>query len=400
MQKQMRESDHRAPREAVVLADRLKLIRPFYAMAMLDQAKRLEAQGKHIIHMEVGEPDFVTAAPIIAAATQALQEGRVHYTAATGLPALRESIASHYQHRYLKAVLPGQVMISTGASGALILALAAILNPGDEVLMADPGYPCNKNFVQLFAAKAVEIAVGEPQNFQLCIDSVQRHWTEKTKLVMLASPSNPTGTVISPQALNKIAAWVEAQGAWLVVDEIYHGLVYDTSLETAALTNAHTIVVNSFSKYYGMTGWRLGWLVAHENIIDKIDVLAQNMFLAPPTVAQYAALACFSEASQQILQQRCAIFQQRRDYLHAELQSLGFDMYASPAGAFYLYVGCEKFSKDSMAFCQALLQEAGVATTPGADFGDYQADRHLRFAYTTTMNELEQAVDRLQKYLA
>ena len=389
-------------------SERIRKIEPFRVMELLAQARALEAAGKDIVHMEIGEPDFPTPEPVIRAAMRAIETGDVHYTPALGLPLLREQIAVFYQQRYGVNISPQRIVVTPGASGALLLALGLLLDAGQQIMMADPGYPCNRNFVRFLGGVPQVIEVDAKTDYQLTATQVEQHWSTQTRALMLASPSNPTGTLIGEQALADITRIAAQKNGGLIVDEIYHGLIYtdsNSSLNksepaTALSFSEDTFVINSFSKYFGMTGWRLGWLVAPETAINNIDKLAQNLFLAAPTPAQYAALAAFDPENLQILEQRRQQYQQRRDYLLPALRELGFELPVTPQGAFYLYAGCEKFSDDSYQFAQNLLQEAGVAVTPGRDFGDNQPEKFLRFSYTTSMERLEEGVRRLQTYLA
>ncbi len=381
------------------LARRMAEIAPFHVMALLARARELEAAGRSVIHMEIGEPDFPTAEPIIAAGQRALAEGRTRYSAAAGLPELRRAISDHYRERYNVAVAPQRILITPGASGALQLATAVLINPGDRVLLADPGYPCNRHFVRLAEGEAVGIPVGPETGYQLTADLVERHWDERSVAVLLASPANPTGTVIPPDELSAIIATVEARGGRVIMDEIYHGLVYGAALQTALAFSDQTFVVNSFSKYYGMTGWRLGWLVAPEDCVGAAEKLAQNVFLAASTPAQYAALAAFTPEAQAIFEARRREFQARRDFLLPALRELGFIIPATPDGAFYLYADCGRFTDDSYAFALRLLDEAGVAFTPGLDFGHHQPHRHVRFAYASPIAQLAEGVERLRRAL-
>ena len=385
------------------LASRMSLIKPFRVMEVLQQAKQLEAKGVDVIHMEVGEPDFATATPIIEAGIKALQQGKTKYTPAVGLPELREKIAQYYADRFGVNIDPSRIVITPGASGALQLVLAALINAGDEVLLPDPGYPCNRHFVQLFDGKAVALNVDQSTNYQPTVEQLASVWTEKTKVLMLASPANPTGALISSAELLKLRQFVADKKGVLIVDEIYQGLVYDQESETAlssvVASSEDIFVINSFSKYFGMTGWRLGWVIAPENYVEALDRLAQNLFLCAPTPAQHAALAAFEPASLEIMEQRQAQFKQRRDFLMPALQNLGFKIPQTPAGAFYLYTNSEALAENSNEFCDRVLQQSAVAITPGMDFGDNNPDQHIRFAYTTSLERLEQAVDRLAKFL-
>ncbi len=381
------------------LARRAIDIEPFRVMAILAQARALEAQGRNIVHMEIGEPDFPTPAPIVAAGIAALQAGHTHYTPALGLPRLRAAIAAFYATRYGVTIAPDSVVITPGSSGALLLALSALLDPGDEVLLADPGYPCNRHFAHFLNGRAVALPVDATTQFQPTAAQIEAHWSHATRAVLLASPANPTGTMLPLSALREMQGIVAARGGMLIVDEIYHGLTYGGSAETALALGDDVFVINSFSKYFGMTGWRLGWLIAPEAYIEPIERLAQNIFLAASTPAQYAALAAFQPDTLAILEARRAEFEQRRDFLLPALRALGFAIPLIPEGAFYLYAGCEKFALPGEDLARVLLDEAGVAITPGVDFGRYRADQHVRFAYTTTLDQLEQGVARLATVL-
>ncbi len=380
-------------------ARRMADIAPFHVMALLARAKELEAAGRSIVHMEIGEPDFPTAEPIVAAGQQALAAGRTRYTAAAGLPELRQAISDHYRERYGVEIPARRILITPGASGALQLATAALINPGDRVLLADPGYPCNRHFVRLVEGRAVGVPVGPETGYQLTAELVERHWDEQTTAVLLASPANPTGTAIAPEALAAIVATIEARGGRLIMDEIYHGLIYGAPVQTALAYSDQVLVVNSFSKYYGMTGWRLGWLVAPEDLVGAVEKLAQNLFLAASTPAQHAALAAFTPAAAAIFEARRREFLARRDFLLPALRELGFRIPVTPDGAFYLYADCGRFTDDSYDFALRLLEQTGVAITPGIDFGCHLPARHVRFAYTNAIPQLAEGVERLRRAL-
>jgi len=382
------------------LARRMADIAPFHVMALLARAKELEAAGRSIIHMEIGEPDFPTAAPIIAAGQRALAEGRTRYTAAAGLPELRRAISEHYWIRYGVEVPARRILITPGASGALQLATALLVNPDDRVLLADPGYPCNRHFVRLADGEAVGLPVGPETGYQLTAKLVERYWDSRTAAVLLASPANPTGTVIAPDGLSAIIATAEARGGRAIVDEIYHGLSYGAAPQTALAYSERALVINSFSKYYGMTGWRLGWLVAPDDCVNDAEKLAQNLFLAASTPAQHAALAAFAPDARAIFEERRAQFQARRDFLLPALRELGFRIPVTPDGAFYLYADCSRFTDDSYSFALRLLEQTGVAITPGLDFGNHLPERHVRFAYTNAIRVLAEGVERLRRALA
>ncbi len=388
-----------APSQSGPHALRMDGIAPFHVMALLARAQALEAAGRSIIHMEVGEPDFPTPAPIMAAGMQALGDGQTRYTPAAGLPALREAVARHYRDGHGLDLPAERVLITPGASGALQLAIAVLVDPGREVLMADPGYPCNRHFVRMLNARPVPIPVGAETGYQLTPELVERHWGERTAAVILASPSNPTGTLLPVPALRGIIELVAERGGRVIMDEIYQGLVYDGPSRTALALSAEVFVVNSFSKYYGMTGWRLGWLVAPPAYLDDLERLAQNIFLAPSTPAQHAALAAFRPETELILRERRDILRGRRDFLLPELRALGFRIPVQPEGAFYVYADCSRFSTDSRDLAGRLLEDAGVAITPGIDFGDHRADAHVRFAYTAEIPRLAEALVRLRRFL-
>jgi aspartate/methionine/tyrosine aminotransferase len=376
-------------------AERMRLIQPFHVMALLARARELEAAGRSIIHMEIGEPDFVTPQPLIDAGIRALQDGRTHYTPATGLWALREKIAGFYQTRYGITIEPERVVVTPGASAALQLVLAVLVNTGDQVLLADPGYPCNRNFVHLLNGEPVAVPVDATSGYQPVPQQVSEFWTDQTRALLVASPSNPTGTLLDDHTLREYYTITGRNGGSLIVDEIYHGLTYDGPVQTALAVSDDIFVINSFSKYFGMTGWRLGWLIAPREVIPDIEKLAQNLFLAAPTLAQYAALRAFDDEVIAILDARRDEFRLRRDYLLPALRNIGFEIPVCPAGAFYLYADCSRFTDDSYGFAERLLEEAGVAVTPGIDFGSNLPKQHVRFAYTTSMENLQEGVRRL-----
>lgn len=382
-----------------MIADRMASIRPFYVMELLARARELEQSGRSIVHMEVGEPDFDTPRPIVEAGIRALEQGFTHYTAAVGIPELRAAIAADYERRYGVEVDPARVLITPGSSGALQLVMSILVNPGEAVMMADPGYPCNRHFVQLVSGQPVTVPVGPESGYQLTAEIIEREWTDNMRAVMVASPSNPTGTLIKRDELEKIYQVVKQRGGALIVDEIYQGLVYGAEPFTGLEVTDDLFIINSFSKYYGMTGWRLGWMIAPEEHIGAADRLAQNIFLSAPNPAQYAALAAFEEETQRIVEQRCAAFQERRDYLLPALRDLGFEIPVEPEGAFYLYANCKQITADSFAFAHELLESEGVAITPGKDFGDNLPEQHVRFAYTTSMEKLAEGVARIARFV-
>ena len=381
-------------------ASRLADIAPFHVMELLTRAKQLEAEGRDIIHMEVGEPDFPTPDPIIAAAQGAIAGGRMFYTPALGLPELREAISSFYTRRYGVTVPASRIVVTAGASGALTLALACLVERGSEWLLTDPGYPCNRHFVRTFEGVPVSMPVDADTNFQPTVSHLERFWNANTRGALFASPANPTGTMLSRNEITELAAAVRQRGGELIVDEIYHGLTYDGDAATALAAGDDIFVVQSFSKYFQMTGWRLGWLVVPEAYVRDIEKLAQNLFISPPTPSQYAALAAFEEETISILEQRRNEFRRRRDFLAPALAQLGFKLSAIPQGAFYIYANCSSLTHDSERFAHTLLESGGVAVTPGLDFGSHAPRHHLRFAYTTGIERLEEAVDRIREFIA
>jgi len=386
-------------KKKVHIARRMQDIEPFHVMDLLARARAMESQGVSVVHMEIGEPDFPTPDPVIDAGIEALRKGLTHYTPAVGLAALREALADYYLEQYQTSIDPQRIVITPGASGALQLIMGVLINPHDRLLLADPGYPCNRHFLRLFEGHPVSVPVAADTSYQLTANALQQYWSENCVAALLASPSNPTGTLIPATEMQAMANFTRQQGAVLIVDEIYHGLIYGGTAETALTLADNVFVINSFSKYFGMTGWRLGWLVAPEEYVRELDKLAQNIFLAAATPSQYAALAALNPSTLEILEHRREIFRQRRDFLLPALRELGFDIPITPRGAFYLYANCERFSHHSLDFANRLLSEAGVGITPGIDFGSYRADRFVRFAYTTSIEQLEQGVERMARFL-
>jgi aspartate/methionine/tyrosine aminotransferase len=384
---------------AARIAQRLAGVAPFHVMELLARARELEAQGRSIVHMEIGEPDFPTPKPVCDAAIRVIETGNLFYTPALGLPELREAIARFYQTRYGVSVPASRIIVTSGASGALLLAIAVLIDAGDEVLMADPGYPCNRNFVHTMGGVAAEIAVGAETGYQLTPALVAARWSARTRAVMVASPSNPTGTLMPPAALAEIAAIARARGGVMIVDEIYHGLVYEGDAMTALAYGDDVFVINSFSKYFNMTGWRLGWMVVPDAYVREFDKLSQNIYLSAPTPSQHAALAAFAPETIAILEARRAEFRARRDFLLPALRAIGFHIPVAPQGAFYIYADCSRLCDDSFAFARDLLETAGVAITPGADFGANAPARHVRFAYTGAVPVLTEGVRRIAAFV-
>ncbi|MBD3827822.1 MULTISPECIES: pyridoxal phosphate-dependent aminotransferase [Stenotrophomonas] len=374
-------------------------IAPFHVMSLLARAQALEQAGHDVIHLEIGEPDFTTAAPIVQAGQAALAAGHTRYTAARGLPALRQAIAGFYRDRYQVQVDPERILITPGGSGALLLASSLLVDPGRHWLLADPGYPCNRHFLRLVEGAAQLVPVGPETAYQLTPSLVEQHWNADSVGALVASPANPTGTVLSAADLAALSQALKARGGHLVVDEIYHGLTYGMDAQSVLQVDDDAFVLNSFSKYFGMTGWRLGWLVAPPKAVPDLEKLAQNLYISASSIAQHAALACFEPEALAIFEQRRAAFRERRDYLLPALRALGFRIDVEPEGAFYLYCDVSAFTDDAQAFCAHFLETQHVAFTPGLDFGHHRASQHVRLAYTQQVSRLEEAVARIRRGL-
>ena len=381
------------------IAARMAQIAPFHVMELMAKAQALEAAGRSIVHLEVGEPDFPTADPIIEAGQRFLAQGHVHYTSALGLPALREAIAGHYQKRHALNIDPRRIVVTAGASGALLLALGILVNPGDRWLLPDPGYPCNRHFVRMMEGIPTSLPVNATTKYQPTPEQVLHAWSDATRGLMVASPSNPTGTLLSKHELARLWTAVKSRGGQMIVDEIYHGLTYGLDADTALALSDDIIVINSFSKYFGMTGWRLGWLVVPAPYLREVEKLAQNLYICPSTVAQHAALAAFEPQTIEILESRRREFEVRRNLLLPELRALGFSIPAEPAGAFYVYADSSSIADNSFEFASNLLDVAGIAATPGLDFGTNCPQSHMRFSYTTGTAQIEEGLIRLRRYL-
>ena len=378
------------------LASRMSHIDPFEVMEIQTAARELERQGKDVIHMEIGEPDFTTPRPIVDAAIAALNSQPMFYTSALGIQPLREAIAAYYASQYGVSVSPDRIIVTAGSSAALLLAFGVLLNPGDEVLMADPGYPCNRHFVRAMEGVPCTIPVGPEHAYQLAAGHIGQHWNDRSIAALVASPSNPTGTMIAADELRRIHAAVAARGGTLLVDEIYQGLTYGVAPSTALAIGDDVFVINSFSKYFQMTGWRLGWLVVPPAYVRDVEKLAQNLFISASTPAQHAALAAFHPDTLAILEARRAEFQTRRDFLMPALTGLGFKIPVVPQGAFYIYADSSHIATDSFELSRRILQEAQVALTPGKDFGHAAPERHIRIAYTQTVARLAEAIERMR----
>lgn len=379
-------------------ASRLKQIAPFRVMQLMERAKALEASGKKVVHFEVGEPDFATAEPIVRAGQAALSQGHTKYTQALGTPELRARIAAYYEETAGVRVAPERIVVTAGASGGLLLLAGLLLDPGDELLMPDPGYPCNEVFVGLVNAVPARIDVDAASGFQVTPEALDAAWTARTRGLLLGSPANPTGALVSRERLAALIGVVHERQGLFLLDEIYQGLIYgdvQPEYRTGLSVNPDIFVLNSFSKYFGMTGWRLGWMVLPEDYVDGVSRLAQNLFISPSSIAQHAALAAFEPEAMEIHESRRQRFARRRDQLADGLRGLGLEIPVEPDGAFYLYVDVSSSGLDSETFCWRLIDEHQVAVTPGIDFGSHLADRYVRFAYTTGEADIDLGISRI-----
>ena len=377
------------------LAQRMAHIDAFEVMEIQTLAREVEAQGHDVIHLEIGEPDFRTPQPVIDAATRALQSKPMNYTSALGLMELREAIARFYRERYGVDVPASRIVVTAGSSAALLLAFGVLLDAGDEVLLSDPSYPCNRHFVRAYGGVPRLCPVGADSRYQLTAPIARRHWNDRVRMVMVATPSNPTGTTLTAAEIGELAGLTREKGATLLVDEIYHELSYGAKPHTAVEVGDDAIVVNSFSKYFQMTGWRLGWLVVPPRLVRDIEKLAQNRYISPSTVAQHAALACFAPETLEIVEARRRELDERRKFLVPALQSVGFKVPVVPEGAFYVYADSSALAPDSFELARRILREAHIAMTPGKDFGHHEPERHMRIAYTQPVARLQEAVRRL-----
>ena len=391
------------------VSQRAQRIDPFYVMEMAKAAQAIAASARHtdrpMVFLNIGEPDF-TAPPLVqAAADKAIRDGRTQYTNALGLDSLRERISAWYGSRFGVAVPARRIVVTAGASAALQLACLALVEAGDEVLMPDPSYPCNRHFVSAADGRAVLLPAGPEQRFQLTADQVQAHWQPQTRGVLLASPSNPTGTSVAAAELARIHNIVNNHGGISLVDEIYLGLSFEAAFgQTALAIDDQIISINSFSKYFNMTGWRLGWMVVPDALVPVMERLAQNLFICPSSIAQHAALACFEPDSLAIYEERREAFKQRRDQFIPQLNAMGLTVPVMPDGAFYAWADCRQACAklglaDSWAFAEHVMREAHVAITPGKDFGVHAPADFVRFSTASSLNDLDTAAQRLRQML-
>ncbi|MBB1626133.1 pyridoxal phosphate-dependent aminotransferase [Achromobacter sp. UMC71] len=381
------------------LATRTHDFLTFQVVELFKQAQALQAAGKDIISLGIGEPDFTAPPQVVEALQRAAQAGQSGYSAPAGLMPLREAIAQFYHDQFGATINPKRVIVTAGASGALTLACAALVNTGGEVLMPDPSYPANSNFVLAAGGRPRLIPSSADKRFQLSAQDVADHWTDATQGVLVASPSNPTGTSIDHGELARLLAQVRARNGFAIVDEIYLGLSYEGQPRSALTLDDDIIVINSFSKYFHMTGWRLGWMIVPEDMVAPVEKIAASLAICAPTLAQHAALACFSADALRTFEHRREAFKQRRDYLLPEFERLGLKVPVKPDGAFYIYADISDLGTDSASFSQRLLLEAGVAAVPGLDFGPAHGHHTMRFSYATGLDRLEEAIARMGKLL-
>ncbi|HJS05021.1 MAG TPA: pyridoxal phosphate-dependent aminotransferase [Variovorax sp.] len=390
------------------IAKRAERIEPFYVMEVAKAASAVAREVAHtdrpMIFLNIGEPDFTAPLPVQEAALRAVRAGATQYTHATGLEVLRERISGWYRDRFNVDVPARRIVVTAGASAALQLACLALIEAGDEILLPDPSYPCNRHFVSAADGRAVLIPTTAEERFQLSAAKVEAAWTDRTRGVLLASPSNPTGTSIEPGELRRIHEVVTRRGGITLIDEIYLGLSYDDAFGQSALgIDDQIISINSFSKYFSMTGWRLGWLVVPEPLVPVVERLAQNLFICASTVSQYAALACFEPESIAEYERRRAEFKARRDWFIPQLEALGFKVPVVPDGAFYAWADCSAFGEklgiaNSWDFSFEAMKKAHLAVTPGRDFGSAETARFVRFSTASSMAHLQESVERLRAW--
>jgi aspartate/methionine/tyrosine aminotransferase len=381
------------------LAARTHRIAPFEVMELIGRAARLREAGKPVIQLDIGEPDFAPPPRVLEALARIARDGNIRYTPATGLRSLREAIAEDYARRYGLSIRPERIIVTAGASAALLLACAALVNPGDRVLMTDPSYPCNRHFVSAFDGLPEALPSGPAQRFQMTAEMVDTHWNDNTRGVLLASPANPTGTAIEASELRAIVEAVRQKRGFTIVDEIYLGISFDGPARSALALGDDLIVVNSFSKYFSMTGWRLGWLVSPPELVPVFEKLAQNLFICASAIAQQAALACFDAETLALCEARRAELQTRRDLTLAWLEQAGLSVPVRPDGAFYVYADCSGTGLDSTTFAARLLDEEYVSLVPGMDFGRNRQEAYLRISFASPIDQIEEAAKRIKRFV-
>jgi aspartate/methionine/tyrosine aminotransferase len=376
-----------------MISKRAQEIPPFIVMDVLEKAQELERNGEHIIHLEVGEPDFDTPECINEACYRAICEGKTHYTHSLGLFELREAIAEEYWEKYKVEVSPEQILVASGTSPALLLLFAALLEPNDEVILSNPYYPCYPNIIRFVGGSPLFVEVLEEEGFQYLPEMIQEKLNPRVKGILINSPSNPTGNVMSPERMGKIAQF----SPFIISDEIYHGLVYEGKAHSILEFTDQVFVINGFSKLYAMTGWRLGYVIAPKEFIRPMQKIQQNLFISASSFAQWGALIGLKEAAEDI-QKMKETYNQRRRFLIPKLRELGFGITVEPTGAFYILANAKRFSKDSYRLAFDILKEAKVGVAPGIDFGT-NAEGYLRFSYANSMENIEEGMNRLERYL-
>jgi aspartate/methionine/tyrosine aminotransferase len=383
-------------------SQRAQAISPFFAMAFGEKAARLEAQGKHVVKLNIGEPDFGAPPDVLRAMQDLASNASLPYTSALGLPELRAAIAGFYQTAHQIDIDPKRIVVTAGASAALMLLSAAFVDESDNVIMADPCYPCNKQFIKSFGGKVQLVPTQADSRFQLNMALLEQHWQPGTRGLMLATPSNPTGTAIAAEELAAMCEFARSKGAWRIIDEIYLNLHHgpaDSQPMSALSFDNEALVINSFSKYFGMTGWRLGWCVVPDRAVETMERLAQNYYICPSTLAQKAALQCFTPSSIAVCESRRATLISRKNLVLSGLQKCGLDVPVHPDGAFYVYINVAPTGLSAMTFCERVLHEAHVALTPGNDFGEYQGDQYVRLSFASAESELEEGLHRLAGFM-
>jgi len=376
---------------------RIDKIEPFRVMQLLERAKVLEAEGRKIIHMEIGEPDFPTPAPVIAAAHKQLDLGDNFYTPSTGAPQLQQALSDWYKKEYDVDVAAERILITPGTSGAFSLLYAVLLEAGESVLLPDPGYPCQRNFIRLAGGEPINIPVGPESKYQFSKAMIEEYWTDSTRAAVVINPSNPTGTLMDDEVLEELAQSCSNRGGYLISDELYHGLTYGVKARCALEFDDDAIVVNGFSKRWAMTGWRIGWVIVPEALIDACRRVMQNIFIAAPTLSQQVAVTALQSEMETETMRRA--YDERRKLLLSELPELGFDIVVEPQGAFYIYANVSRLTSDARTFCWHMLEQVGVAITPGEDFGLYRCDSHVRFSYAASLTDIREGLLRMKVYL-
>jgi len=376
-----------------MISEKAKNITPFIVMEVLERASVLEKEGKNIIHLEVGEPDFDVPSCALKASEIAMKQGRTHYTHSLGDPELRQEICNSYLKNYGVHVSPEQVIVTSGTSPAILMVLSALCNPDDEIILSDPGYACYPNFISLSGAKMVKVPVYEEDGFQYRPENICSAITERTKAIMINSPMNPTGNLLSPETLKSIAAF----SPYIISDEIYHGLVYEDQAHSILEYTNHAFVLNGFSKLYAMTGLRLGYVIVPEEFVRPIQKLQQNLFICASSVAQRAGIAALREADEDVDHMK-NIYNERRKFMISRLRELGFRITVEPTGAFYIFVDARHLSSDSYKLAFDILEKAHVGVTPGIDFGE-NGEGYLRFSYANSLENIIEGLNRLEKYI-